>query len=87
MDKVNRRRERIYHYIAERIEDGSASVRNLPSPFHQIHLHRPQRSEAMADKGQIFLTEGLNWLLPAGPKKIYRASGGGSGRRHSHSCH
>ncbi|MGI6404236.1 MAG: transcriptional repressor LexA [Oscillospiraceae bacterium] len=62
MDKVNRRRERIYHYIVERIEDGSApSVREICQAL-SIKSTSTVHSDlkAMADKGQILLTEGLN---------------------------
>ncbi len=62
MDKVTHRRERIYRYIVERIEAGSApSVREICQAL-SIKSTSTVHSDlkAMADKGQILLTEGLN---------------------------
>lgn len=62
MDKINRRREDIYRYIVERIEDGSPpSVREICQAL-SIKSTSTVHSDlkAMADRGQILLAEGLN---------------------------
>ncbi|HHY51742.1 MAG TPA: transcriptional repressor LexA [Clostridiales bacterium] len=62
MEKVDQRRERIYRYIVERIEEGSApSVREICQAL-SIKSTSTVHSDlkALAEKGLILLTEGLN---------------------------
>lgn len=62
MDKVTSRREQVYRYVVERIEDGAApSVREICRDLgikSTSTVHSDLK--AMAESGQIILTEGLN---------------------------
>jgi len=62
MDKVEIRRERVYRYLVERIEAGSApSVREICDDLSVKSTSTVHSDlKALSDKGLILLTEGLN---------------------------
>jgi len=71
MEKVISRRERIYHYIVERIEAGfTPSVREICSDL-RIKSTSTVHSDlkALSEKGLIFLVQGLNRAIQLPGKK------------------